>query len=282
MLLIRDIHKSYGSVEALRGVSLECAPGEVLALLGPNGAGKSTTVGIATGLLSPDSGSVELQGVGSPRTPAARRHLGVAPQSIALYDDLSALENLRFFGRMYGLKPAELRERTDLLLERVGLTSRASEAVHGFSGGMKRRLNLAVALIHDPDVVLLDEPTAGVDPQSRNAILELVRDLGAEGKAIVYSTHYMEEAQKISDRVAILDHGRVMATGSVDELITAHGGHARVRRDSASGTDVIHTQDPLATLAGMLAETETLAIHVDRPDLEAVFLNLTGRSLRDT
>ena len=147
---------------------------------------------------------------------------------------------------------------------------------------MKRRLNLAVALIHDPDVVLLDEPTAGVDPQSRNAILELVRDLGTEGKAIVYSTHYMEDAQRISDRGAILDHGRVMATGSVDELITAHGGHTRVRRDSASGTDVIQTQEPLATLAEMLAETETLAIHVDRPDLEAVFLNLTGRSLRDT
>lgn len=282
MLQIRDIRKSYGTVEALRGVTLGCGRGEILALLGPNGAGKSTTVGIATGLLSPDSGSVELEGVGSPRTAAARRHLGVATQSIAVYEDMTASENLRFFGRMYRLPAGVLRDRAEMLLERVGLTQRANEPVQAFSGGMKRRLNLAIALIHDPELVLLDEPTAGVDPHSRNAILELVRELGDEGKAVVYSTHYMEEAQRISDRVAILDHGRVMATGSVDELISAHGGHTRVRRESPAGTDVVQTEDPLSTLAGMLAEPETLAIHVDRPDLEAVFLNLTGRSLRDT
>lgn len=282
MLTIRDVHKSYGDVEALRGVTLECARGEILALLGPNGAGKSTTVGVATGLLSPDSGSVELLGVGSPRLARVRRHLGVAPQSIAVYEDLSAAENLRFFGRMYRLPASVLRDREAMLLDRVGLTHRAGEPVQHYSGGMKRRLNLAIALIHDPEVVLLDEPTAGVDPQSRNAILELVRELGDEGKAVVYSTHYMEEAQRISDRVAILDHGRVMATGAVDELISAHGGETRVRRDSPAGCEVVQTKDPLPTLAGMLAEPETLAIHVDRPDLEAVFLNLTGRSLRDT
>ncbi|MFB3431890.1 MAG: ABC transporter ATP-binding protein [Phycisphaerales bacterium] len=282
MLTIRDVHKSYGDVQALRGVTLECARGEILALLGPNGAGKSTTVGVATGLLAPDSGSVELLGVGSPRLARVRRHLGVAPQSIAVYEDLSAAENLRFFGRMYRLPASVLRDREAMLLDRVGLTHRAGEPVQHYSGGMKRRLNLAIALIHDPEVVLLDEPTAGVDPQSRNAILELVRELGDEGKAVVYSTHYMEEAQRISDRVAILDHGRVMATGAVDELISAHGGDTRVRRDSPAGTETVQTKDPLPTLAGMLAEPETRAIHVDRPDLEAVFLNLTGRSLRDT
>lgn len=282
MLRLDEIRKSYGQTQALRGVSFECRAGEVLALLGPNGAGKSTTIGIATGLLRPDAGTVELLGFGSPLRRRVRARIGVATQSIALYEDLNATENLRFFGSMHRISKADLRVRSERLLERVGLDQRADQPVHTYSGGMKRRLNLAVALIHDPDLVLLDEPTAGVDPQSRNAILDLVRELGQSGKAVVYSTHYMDEAQRVSDRVAILDHGVVMAGGTVDQLIAAHGGQTRVRHETAHGQTAVQTDQPLAVLADMLASPDTLAIHVDRPDLEAVFLNLTGRSLRDT
>ncbi len=282
MLRLDEIRKSYGQTQALRGVSFECRAGEVLALLGPNGAGKSTTIGIATGLLRPDAGTVEMLGFGSPMRRSVRARIGVATQSIALYEDLNATENLRFFGSMHRISKADLRTRSERLLERVGLDQRADQPVHTYSGGMKRRLNLAVALIHDPDLVLLDEPTAGVDPQSRNAILDLVRELGQSGKAVVYSTHYMDEAQRVSDRVAILDHGVVMAGGTVDQLIAAHGGQTRVRHETAHGQTAVQTDQPLAVLADMLASPDTLAIHVDRPDLEAVFLNLTGRSLRDT
>ena len=282
MLRLDEIRKSYGQTQALRGVSFECRAGEVLALLGPNGAGKSTTIGIATGLLRPDAGTVEMLGFGSPMRRSVRARIGVATQSIALYEDLNATENLRFFGSMHRISKADLRVRSERLLERVGLDQRADQPVHTYSGGMKRRLNLAVALIHDPDLVLLDEPTAGVDPQSRNAILDLVRELGQSGKAVVYSTHYMDEAQRVSDRVAILDHGVVMAGGTVDQLIAAHGGQTRVRHETAHGQTAVQTDQPLAVLADMLASPDTLAIHVDRPDLEAVFLNLTGRSLRDT
>jgi len=281
VLRLIDIQKSYGPTQALRGVSFECRAGEVLALLGPNGAGKSTTIGIATGLLRPDSGTVDLLGAGSPMQRKVRARIGVATQSIALYGELSARENLRFFGRMHSLSKQEILTSTEKLLERIGLDHRADEPVHMYSGGMKRRLNLAVALIHDPDILLLDEPTAGVDPQSRNAILDLVTELGRAGKAVVYSTHYMEEAQRVSDRVAILDHGLVRATGSVDHLIAEHGGQTRVRHETASGSHAVQTDEPLTVLADMLASADTIAIHLDRPDLEAVFLNLTGRSLRD-
>lgn len=281
MLRLENITKSYGNTQALRGISFDCRAGEVLALLGPNGAGKSTAIAIATGLLRADSGTIELGGTTGPIDRAARSRIGVAPQSIALYEDLSARENLRFFGRMACVEAASLAKRIEELLERTGLSDRADDPVLNFSGGMKRRLNLAAALVHDPDLVLLDEPTAGVDPHSRNAILQLVRDLGESGKAVLYSTHYMEEAQRISDRVVILDHGTVMACGTVDALVASHGGKTRVRHETASGSNAEQTDEPLATLARMLADTDTLAIHVDRPDLEAVFMNLTGRSLRD-
>jgi len=281
VLRLDNITKSYGNTQALRGVSFDCRAGEVMALLGPNGAGKSTAIAIATGLLRADSGTIELGGKPGPIDRHARSRIGVAPQSIAIYEDLSARENLRFFGRVGRVEASDIANRTEELLERIGLSERADEPVHSYSGGMKRRLNLAVALIHDPDLVLLDEPTAGVDPHSRNAILELVRDLGQSGKAVLYSTHYMEEAQRISDRVVILDHGVVMACGTVDALVTAHGGKTRVRHETTAGSHAEQTDEPLATLARMLADTDTLAVHVDRPDLEAVFMNLTGRSLRD-
>jgi ABC-2 type transport system ATP-binding protein len=247
VLSLRDIRKSFGTTVAVDGLSLEVRAGEVFGLLGPNGAGKSTTIGIATGLLVPDSGTVDLLGMGSPADARVRRHLGLAPQEITLYGELSARENLLFIADLYGLQGA--RARVSELLSMVELDSRADHRTEAFSGGMKRRLNLAAALVHDPGLVMLDEPTAGVDPQSRNRILELVRALADAGKTILYTTHYMEEATRICDRVGIVDHGRMLDVGTVDELAARHG----------TGREVVP----------------------DRADLESAFLALTGRSLRE-
>jgi ABC-2 type transport system ATP-binding protein len=238
VLTVTDIRKSFGSLRALDGVSLEVRRGEVLGLLGPNGAGKSTALAVCTGQVAPDSGSVSIGDAGSPRDPAARRLVGLAPQQIALYADLTARENLVFLARIHEVP--EPSRRADALLDMVGLLPRARDRVGTFSGGMQRRLNLAAALVHEPPLLLLDEPTAGVDPQSRSAILDVVQGLAERGHAVLYTTHYMDEAQRICSRVAIVDHGRVLETGTVDSLRAAHGG-----------------------------------------DLEAAFLALTGRSLRD-
>ncbi|HRP64248.1 MAG TPA: ABC transporter ATP-binding protein [Phycisphaerales bacterium] len=282
MLTLTNLRKSFGRTVAVDGLSLEIREGEVFGLLGPNGAGKSTTINMIIGLLEPDSGVVDVQGFGRPDSPATRARIGVAPQSLALYDELSARENLIFFGGMYGMSGAGLQSRADELLEAVGLTDRAGDRVKGFSGGMKRRLNIAVALVHDPPILLLDEPTVGVDPQSRNAILETVRTLGAGGRTIIYTTHYMEEAQRLCDRVAIMDHGRLLALGTVEQLLAQHGGESVVRIERAQGEERIRTGEPLQEITRALAEEHAvLAVHIDRPNIETVFLNLTGRSLRD-
>ncbi len=263
------------------GLSLDIPRGSVFGFLGPNGAGKTTTITMAVGLLAPTSGEVDLDGRGSPTDPAVRRLIGVAPQSIALYDQLTAIENLTFFGELYGLPSAKLRTRCAELLEMVGLSDRATSRAETFSGGMKRRLNLAAAIVHDPPLVMLDEPTAGVDPQSRNAILELVRTLRSQGRTIVYTTHYMEEAQRLCDRVAVIDHGKLLALGTVDELIAAHGGESVVTIQRVTGEEKMVSSNPVTILTEKLAQKDVLNVRVDRPDLESVFLNLTGRSLRD-
>ena len=279
MLVLRDIRKRFGATTAVDGLDLDVREGEIYGLLGPNGAGKSTTIAITTGLLAPDSGSVDLLGLGSPRAPEVRRHLGLAPQEITLYADLTARENLVFLGRIHGV--AEPRRRAAELLERVGLDARGDDRVAGFSGGMKRRLNLAAALVHDPRLVLLDEPTAGVDPQSRHSILELVRGLAAAGRTVVYTTHYMEEAARLCDRVGIVDHGRMLDEGTVAELVARHGGRAvvTVERDGAATT--ILADDPVAEVSRQLATGGVTGVRVERADLETVFLSLTGRSLRE-
>jgi len=279
VLRVNELRKSFGSVRALDGVSFHAARGEVLGLLGPNGAGKSTALAICTGLLVPDSGSVELGDAGSPRSPAARRLIGLAPQQIALYEDLTARENLVFLARIHGVHDPV--RRADELLDMVGLLPRARDRVRTYSGGMQRRLNLAAAIVHDPPVILLDEPTAGVDPQSRSGILELVQRLAAEGRAVIYTTHYMEEAQRLCSRVAIVDQGRVLATGTVPELIAAHGGESVVTVDTPSGARSTRTREPLREIERALAEGGATAVRIDQPDLEAVFLALTGRRLRD-
>jgi len=220
----RGLSKRYDDIEALKGISFEVRDGEVYGLLGPNGAGKSTTIGILSGLIIPDTGQTLLDGLDIAVDPqTARRSLGVVPQDLALYPELTARENLTFFGRLYGLPRDQLRKRVDELLKRVDLTDRADEPVQQFSGGMQRRLNVAVGLVHRPGVVLLDEPTVGLDPQTRLAILELVQAIAREGASVLYTTHYLDEAERLCDRVAIMDHGRLLIEGETEELMQAAG-----------------------------------------------------------
>ncbi len=286
MITLTDVRKSFGTVPAVNGLSLSVRKGEVLGLLGPNGAGKSTTIAMIVGVIRPDAGRVWLDHNGGQHDPSdhrARSLIGLAPQSLALYDELSAMENLNFFGSLYGLKGGELRERCAVALERVGLSDRRDHRAGTFSGGMKRRLNLAAAILHDPELVLMDEPTAGVDPQSRNKIFEIVEDLKSKGKTIVYSTHYMEEAQRLCDRVAIIDRGTLLALDTVPTLVKAHGGHSTVRVLHAGNAheQVTQTDRPLEVLSAALSTGNVQSATIDSPDLENVFLNLTGRSLRD-
>jgi ABC-2 type transport system ATP-binding protein len=253
MLQATDLRKSFGTTPAVAGVSLAVGPGEIVGLLGPNGAGKSTTLSMLCGLLQPDAGTVTLAGapVGEEASPVKRR-IGVVPQEISLYEDLPARGNLELFGALYGIEGTLLHERVTAALDLVGLSDRAKAKPATFSGGMKRRLNIACALVHDPDVLLFDEPTVGVDPQSRNAIFANIEALRARGKAIVYTTHYMEEAERLCDRIVIMDHGRVVASGTRESLMNMLPPRTKPRVEP----------DPRGTL-------------------EDLFLQLTGKQLRD-
>jgi ABC-2 type transport system ATP-binding protein len=246
MLEIRNVRKTYGDLVAVHDVSFTLKAGEVVGLLGPNGAGKTTTVSMIAGLVTPESGHVLVDGAPlAGDTDPKKRRIGLVPQDLALYDELSALANLRFFGALYSLEADTLARAIDSALQLVGLSERARDRVGTFSGGMKRRLNLAASLLHDPDILLLDEPTVGVDPQSRNAIFSNLETLKARGKALLYTTHYMEEVERLADRVVIMDHGRVIASDTIQGLQHhAPGG-----------------------VAGA--------------SLEVIFLALTGRTLRD-
>ncbi len=281
MLILKDVYKRYGSITALDGLSLEIRRGEIFGLLGPNGAGKTTTVNVAVGLLAPDSGTVSIDGSGSPRAPEVRRRMGVAPQSLALYEALTGEQNLRFFGRIYGLSGRKLAERVDRALEFVALADRRRDAVRTYSGVIKRRLNLAVALIHDPELMLLDEPTAGVDPQSRNSIYENILELKRRGRTVLYTTHYIEEAERLCDRVAVMDHGRVLALDTVPGLLAAHGTRPVLSAEVSGKTVRVETDDPMAELNRLAASGVLGRFRVEHPTLEQVFLNLTGRELRD-
>lgn len=287
MLTLRGIVKRYGRLTAVDGLSLELRRGEVFGLLGPNGAGKTTTLSIAVGLIEPDAGEAVLIGadgaeIGRPSHARVRARIGVCPQGDALYENLTARENLVFFATVQGVAKAVRGTRAAELLAMIGLTDRADHTVGGYSGGMRRRLNLAAALVHKPELVLLDEPTAGVDPHSRSAIYGIVDALRAEGTTVVYTTHSMDEAQRLCDRVAIMDHGRVLAMDTVDALIDQYGGHAVVTVSSTDGQTRTETDRPLAALAEVdLKSPDILGVRIDRPDLESVFLTLTGRSLRD-
>ncbi|MGH9382877.1 MAG: ABC transporter ATP-binding protein [Vicinamibacterales bacterium] len=281
MLNLRNVRKAFGPIIAVDDLTLAVRQGELFGLLGPNGAGKSTTVSLAVGLLTPDAGQVRINGDGDPIEPAVRQRIGVATQALALYDLLSGRENLRFFGEVYGLSGAELDRRVAWCLDFVGLSDRQRDRVGAYSGGMKRRLNLAAALVHDPELLLLDEPTVGVDPQSRNKIFENIETLHREGRTIIYTTHYMEEAERLCERIAIIDHGKLLAMGSVDELFAAHGGAPTLVVQTNGEARRLQTADPLSELNRIAASTKIDSFHLERPTLEQVFLRLTGRSLRD-
>jgi ABC-2 type transport system ATP-binding protein len=309
VLVCRDLRKRYGDRTAVDGVSFEIAAGECYGLLGPNGAGKTTTISILCGLLHRDGGEVFVDGqpVHEGAT-SAKAAIGFVPQDIALYDELTAEDNLAFFGRLYGLEGARLKERIEFALSVVGLADRGKERVQSYSGGMKRRANIAAGLLHEPQLLVLDEPTVGVDPQSRHAILETVAGFGREGMAVLYTTHYMEEAERLCDRVGIIDEGRVVAEGTRRELVAQVGGRDRVKVSLAGNASEL--ADKLRGVAGIeqveivegglellaaegrqmlrtvveagdAAGVEIDGIELVQLDLEAVFLHLTGKALRD-
>jgi ABC-2 type transport system ATP-binding protein len=281
VLNLNNVRKSFGNIVAVNGLSLSVRKGEVFGLLGPNGAGKSTSVSLSVGLLAPDAGEVSIEGYGNPTNPDVRRKIGVAPQALAVYDRLTAEENLRFFGEMYGLSGAKLDERVKWCLQFVGLTDRKDDRVEGYSGGMKRRLNLAAAVVHEPELLLLDEPTVGVDPQSRNSIFESILELHRQGRTIIYTTHYMEEVERLCDRIAIVDAGKLVALGTLNELLTTHGGPPTLIVKTNGVERRTQVADPLAELNRVAATATIESFQMERPTLEQVFLRLTGKSLRD-
>lgn len=303
MVEVERLCKRFGTIVAAEDISFQVARGETFGLLGPNGAGKSTTIHMLCGLLAPDSGSVNLDGKTDPTRASVRRSLGVVPQSLALYDELTAQGNLEFFGRINGLTGSRLKERVKTCLEMAGLTPRRKDKVATFSGGMKRRLNLVCSLLHEPSILLLDEPTVGVDPQSRNLIFDSIEKLKSEGRTIIYTTHYMEEAQRLCRRVAILDRGKMLALDTVENLIARHGGPSHIEAEledapakheelaARLGEQSLHidgntirfeTTEPMQSLAGLnRTGLRFRALKVETANLEDVFLNLTGRRLRD-
>ncbi len=307
LLQVQGLRKSYGARAAVHDVSLTVRAGEVLGLLGPNGAGKSTTVGMICGLTAPDAGTITVGGVTLAHDEFAfKRRIGLVPQDLALFEDLPALANIELFGALYDLPKASLKKRAAQVLDMVGLADRARDRPATFSGGMKRRLNIACALVHDPDVLLLDEPTAGVDPQSRNAIFDSLEALKRDGKALVYTTHYMEEAERLADRIVIIDHGKVVASGTLAELyrvlpaaqtlqidiegsfdpgaLRAVAGIKNIQLDGGRLTvalDDLTLAAPLVLQALGAAGATARHISSGRANLEDVFLALTGRQLRD-
>ena len=309
VLVCAGLRRSFGDLVAVRDVGFRIGLGETYGLLGPNGAGKTTTISMICGLLEPDAGEARVDGQAvTVDSTAAKAAIGYVPQELAVYPDLTATENLAFFGRLQGLGGAGLRERIDRVLEVTGLTERRDDRVDEYSGGMKRRLNIGIGLLHEPKLLVLDEPTVGVDPQSRNAILEAVEQLAVEGMGVLYTTHYMEEAERLCDRVAIIDEGEIRAEGTRRELVALVGQQDRIllgiEGDVAGSRDAVAALDGITSVSDgqegievLLPEaherlTEVLAaansdgsnvrrVEVVEPNLEAVFLHLTGRALRD-
>jgi ABC-2 type transport system ATP-binding protein len=309
ILIVKDLDKSFGENHAVRGVSFQVARGEIFGLLGPNGAGKTTTISMLTGLLPPTSGQVTVDGLDLEQdTNAVKAKLGLVPQELALYPVLSARDNLSFFGRIYGLRGKRLHERVDAVLELVGLADRADEAIETYSGGMKRRINIAAGLLHEPEILFLDEPTVGVDPQSRNAIFEGVEALNRGGMTVIYTTHYMEEAQRLCHRVAIMDEGDIIALDTPTALIRSLGGgiilagmedaqveavavevgqlpsvKAAARSDGHVKVEANRAQEALLGVIEITNQRDVrlTSLQVLEPNLETVFLHLTGKTLRE-
>jgi ABC-2 type transport system ATP-binding protein len=306
---VQNLKKSFGGFQAVQEISFSAEAGEILSLLGPNGAGKSTTISVLSGLLAPTGGDACIMGHSVIREPEyAKKSLGVVPQDIALYSDLSARENLLFWGKMYGLRGPRLKSRVDEVLEIIGLTDRQKDHVGKFSGGMKRRVNIGAALLHKPAVIIMDEPTVGIDPQSRRHILDNVKELNHQGMTVLYTTHYMEEAAELSHHIAIMDKGKVIAYGTHEELIQRIGEKTRIdltlnvnaekilgawrgvqgvsRIDATDGKVTALVDDSNRVLprlfeAASRANVRITSVDIQEPNLETVFLHLTGRALRD-
>jgi len=308
MLEARNLHKTYRDLVAVDGVSLVAGEGETVGLLGPNGAGKTTTVSIIAGLIRPNRGEVLIEGrTLAGDTDPIKRRIGLVPQDLALYDELPARDNLALFGALYGLDRSTLKRAMAEVLELVGLADRAKDKVGTFSGGMKRRLNLAAALMHDPQILLLDEPTVGVDPQSRNAIFDNLETLKSRGKTLIYTTHYMEEAERLCDRIVIIDHGKVIANDTlqglyrllpasnvlvveledggppIDEFRSLGVVESAELKGSQLRVGIRSLPDDTPAILRWLVDHGHPYRHIvsERADLETVFLGLTGRSLRD-
>ncbi len=309
MITIEGLQKHYGDIKAVDGIDLEIQDGEIFGLLGPNGAGKTTMISMISGVLRPDSGRITFDGLNIWVEPKkVKRNLGVVPQEIAVYEDLTAKDNLDFWGSLHGLRGPGLKKAVHEALERVGLQDRARDRVKTFSGGMKRRLNLCMGLLHHPQYLLLDEPTVGIDPQARLAILDIVREVAAAGTTVLYTTHYMEEAQELCDRIAIIDHGQILTVGTL-EALTRQSGESEVLKvvgdfDEASANQQLSGISGLrlirveagAVLAGIDASGPGLLeilpqvlesglsiddVSIQKPNLQSVFISLTGRELRD-
>jgi ABC-2 type transport system ATP-binding protein len=311
ILEVKNLVKKYGNFTAVKGISFDIQEGEIFSLLGPNGAGKTTTISMLSTLYIPTGGEATIGGHSITKEPMAVRNIiGVVPQEIALYDDLNARENLSFWGQMYGLSGKALKARVEEVLEQIGLTDRAKERVKAYSGGMKRRVNIGVGLLHKPRLLFMDEPTVGIDPQSRRAILDSVKELNKQGMTVLYTTHYMEEAAELSNRVGIIDHGELIALGTQAELTKQVGQmetlilHIDENEDperlaaalrTLSGVKTADVTDHAVTvivpeaeeaLAPCVTKANELGVKIRsvdmrEPNLEAVFLHLTGRALRD-
>ncbi len=309
MLTVSHLTKRYGDLLAVDDISFNAPEGAIFGLLGPNGAGKSTTIGCINGLLNPGSGTITVAGIDTATRPRdAKRAMGVVPQELALYEDLTARENLQYWGGAYGMRGVQLNSRADELLARIGLADRPRDQVKKFSGGMKRRLNFACALLHRPRVLLLDEPTVGVDPQSRVALLELVRDEVVQGTCVLYTTHYMEEAETLCDRVGIIDRGKLIAQGTLGELRRLLGERDLLQMTGAfEPARLAEGLRPLADVEIVLSTAEHLTLALPnasqrlpsvfallqvagadvrettlkQPNLESLFIKLTGKALRE-
>jgi ABC-2 type transport system ATP-binding protein len=309
MIKAEALTKSYGTLKAVDQVSFHVREGEIYGLLGPNGAGKTTTLSMVSGLLQPDEGRVTFDGVDLAAEPLrVKQQLGVVPQEVALYEELTARENLNFWGGLYGLSGSKLKDAISAVLDQVGLTGRADSKVSTYSGGMKRRLNLSLGLVHRPRVVMMDEPTVGIDPQARANILGVVRDIAKSGTTIVYTTHHLEEAEEFCDRIAIMDHGKILAEGTLEELVRSldEGDLITVRGSFDSDTideglrdlesvRVISRDDDRLVLSsggdgthavGLLSKLldgrlDIKGVSIQPPGLNGLFLKLTGRELRD-
>ena len=311
ILEVQNLVKRFGDFTAVDGVSFDIQEGEVFSLLGPNGAGKTTTISMLSCLLTPTEGDAIIGGHSITKEPmAVKQIIGIVPQDIALYEDLNARENLEFWGRMYGMRGAALKHRVAEVLEQIGLADKAKQRIKTYSGGMKRRVNIGVGLLHKPRILFMDEPTVGIDPQSRRNILDSIKDLNTQGMTVLYTTHYMEEAEELSNRVGIVDHGKLIALGTQKELTQMVGQLEALRLHIPEGQDttplvdslhslpevkqvtvadheiVLIVPDAQEALSPVFRQADKLgfkirSVDIEEPNLEAVFLHLTGRALRD-